>query len=89
MEKDNFIGPVNIGNPSERTMIDLANLIIKLTDSNSKLQYCPLPQDDPNKRKPDISLAQKELGWSPKVDIEEGLKKTIVYFDKKIKELNL
>ena len=75
-----FIGPVNIGNPSERTVYDLAELIIKLTNSNSKIKFAPLPQDDPLQRKPDISLAKKELGWEPKVDIEEGLLKTIEYF---------
>lgn len=81
-----FIGPVNIGNPSERTVYDLAELIIKLTNSNSKIKFAPLPQDDPLQRKPDISLAKKELGWEPKVDIEEGLLKTIEYFAKKIKK---
>lgn len=81
-----FIGPVNLGNPSERTVYDLAELIIKLTNSNSKIKFAPLPQDDPLQRKPDISLAKKELGWEPKVDIEEGLLKTIEYFAKKIKK---
>ena len=81
-----FIGPVNIGNPSERTVYDLAELIIKLTNSNSKIKFAPLPQDDPLQRKPDISLAKKELCWEPKVDIEEGLLKTIEYFAKKIKK---
>ena len=81
-----FIGPVNLGNPSERTVYDLAELIIKLTNSNSKIKFAPLPQDDPLQRKPDISLAKKELCWEPKVDIEEGLLKTIEYFTKKIKK---
>lgn len=81
-----FIGPVNLGNPSERTVYDLAELIIKLTNSNSKIKFAPLPQDDPLQRKPDISLAKKELCWEPKVDIEEGLLKTIEYFAKKIKK---
>ena len=81
-----FIGPVNIGNPSERTVYDLAELIIKLTNSNSKIKFAPLPQDDPLQRKPDISLAKKELCWEPKVDIEEGLLKTIEYFAKKIEK---
>lgn len=79
-----FIGPVNLGNPSERTVYDLAKLIIKLTNSKSEIKFKPLPQDDPLQRKPDISLAKKELCWEPKVDIEEGLLKTIEYFDKKI-----
>lgn len=84
--KQEFIGPVNLGNPCEQTILELAQLIIKLTNSNSKIITKPLPQDDPIKRKPDISLAQKELNWQPKVDIETGLKATIEYFDKKIKE---
>lgn len=79
-----FIGPVNLGNPSERTVYDLAKLIIKLTNSKSEIKFKPLPQDDPLQRKPDISLAKKELDWEPKVDINEGLLKTIEYFDKKI-----
>lgn len=80
-----FIGPVNLGNPSERTILNLAQTIIKLTNSNSKLVYLPLPQDDPVKRKPDISLANRELGWEPKTDIETGLKKTIEYFEQKLR----
>ena len=80
-----FIGPVNLGNPSERTILDFAKLIIEMTNSNSKIVYKPLPGDDPTQRKPDISLAQKELNWEPKVDIKEGLTKTIEYFDKKLK----
>ena len=81
-----FIGPVNLGNPSERTILDFAKLIIKLTNSNSKIIHKPLPSDDPSKRQPDITLAKKELNFEPKVDIEEGLIKTIEYFKKKIKE---
>ncbi len=83
---DNFIGPVNLGNPSERTILEFAELIIKLTNSNSKIVYKPLPKDDPVRRKPDISLAKEKLGWQPLVDIETGLRKTIEYFDKKIRE---
>lgn len=75
-----FIGPVNLGNPSERTVLDLANIIIKLTNSNSKIIYKELPSDDPTQRQPNISLAKKELDWEPKVNIEEGLLKTIEYF---------
>ena len=82
--KKGFIGPVNLGNPSERTILDFAKLIIKLTNSSSKIIYKPLPLDDPSKRQPDISLAEKELDFKPKVDIEEGLIKTIEYFKKKI-----
>ena len=80
-----FIGPVNLGNPSERTILDFAKYIIELTNSNSKIVFRALPKDDPTQRKPDITLAKKELGWEPKVDIKEGLTKTIEYFDKKIR----
>lgn len=80
-----FIGPVNLGNPSERTILNLAELIIKLTNSNSKLKFMPLPQDDPTQRQPDISLAKEELNWMPQTDIESGLKKTIEYFEKKLR----
>ena len=75
-----FTGPVNIGNPVEFTMIELAELILRLTGSKSKLIYKDLPQDDPKQRKPDIHLAQSKLNWSPKVQLEDGLKETISYF---------
>lgn len=78
--KNGFNGPVNLGNPSERTVLDLAQKVIDLTGSKSKIKFLPLPSDDPVKRKPDISLAKKELGWEPKVDILDGLTKTIEYF---------
>lgn len=81
---DDFIGPVNMGNPVECTMLELAQKIIELTSSKSKIIYCPLPGDDPKQRKPDITLAREKLGWEPKVRLEEGLKKTITYFDNKI-----
>ena len=77
---DSFTGPVNIGNPREFTIKQLAEMIIELTGSKSKLVYRPLPGDDPRQRKPDISLARKILDWSPKVDAEDGLKNTIDYF---------
>ncbi|NNM55436.1 MAG: SDR family oxidoreductase [Spirochaetales bacterium] len=77
---DGFPGPVNIGNPGEFTMLELAEKIIHLTGTKSKLVFKPLPQDDPKQRRPDISLAQKELGWNPTVDLESGLKRTIEYF---------
>jgi len=77
---DSFTGPVNIGNPGEFTMLELAQKIITLTGSSSKLTYKPLPQDDPLQRQPDISLAKKELDWEPTIALEEGLKKTIAYF---------
>lgn len=79
---DNFIGPVNLGNSIECTISALAEMIIKMTGSNSKIIYLPLPQDDPKQRKPDISLAIRELGWSPKVELETGLLKTVDYFRK-------
>lgn len=79
--RDGFTGPVNLGNPGEFTMKQLADKIIELTESKSKIVYMPLPTDDPVKRRPDISLAKKELGWEPAVNLEEGLKKTIKYFE--------
>lgn len=78
--RDGFTGPVNIGNPSEFTMLELAEKIIELTGSQSKITYHPLPQDDPMQRQPDITLAKKELGWKPTVSLREGLEKTIAYF---------
>ncbi|MGL5228769.1 MAG: UDP-glucuronic acid decarboxylase family protein [Bacteroidales bacterium] len=78
---DSFTGPVNIGNPHEFTMIELANKVIKLTGSKSKIIFEPLPKDDPKQRRPDIHLAQKMLDdWSPNIQLDEGLKKTIDYF---------
>ena len=75
-----FIGPVNLGNPVEMTVKSLAEKVIQLTGSTSALEYRELPQDDPVRRKPDISLAKKKLGWEPKVSLEDGLKETISYF---------
>jgi UDP-glucuronate decarboxylase len=84
---DNFIGPVNIGNPGEFTMLELAQNIIDLTNTKSKIIYLPLPADDPTQRQPDISLAKEKLGgWEPKVPLKEGLTKTIEYFDKLLTE---
>jgi UDP-glucuronate decarboxylase len=78
---DDFIGPVNIGNPGEFTMLELAQKVIELTNSKSQIIFKPLPFDDPRRRKPDITLAHKKLGgWEPKVPLEDGLKKTIAYF---------
>lgn len=79
--RDGFTGPVNIGNPGEFTMLELAQKIIDLTGSSSKIVFEPLPQDDPMQRRPVIDLAKKELSWEPTVNLEEGLKKTIAYFD--------
>ena len=80
--EDDFIGPVNIGNPGEFSMLELADLVIKLTNSTSKIIFEPLPSDDPKQRQPDISLAYEKLnGWQPNVQLEDGLKQTITYFD--------
>lgn len=77
---DKFTGPVNLGNPDEFSMIDLAKIVMELTVSTSKIVFDALPEDDPIQRQPDISLAQKELEWKPKVKLRNGLKKTIKYF---------
>lgn len=77
---DDFIGPVNIGNPKEFTMLELAQNVLELTESKSKIIFLPLPQDDPKQRQPDISLAKQKLNWTPKVELREGLSKTIEYF---------
>ncbi len=77
---DNFVGPVNLGNPSEFTINSLAEMVIKMTGSKSKLIHLPLPQDDPKQRKPDITLAKKVLSWEPTIRLETGLEKTIEYF---------
>ena len=83
---DEFTGPVNLGNPGEFTILELAQKVISLTGSSSKIVYEPLPQDDPKQRKPDIALAKKALDWQPQTDLEEGLKKTISYFEQLIEE---
>tara|TARA_B100000683_G_scaffold224814_1_gene223211 strand:- start:265 stop:915 length:651 start_codon:yes stop_codon:yes gene_type:complete len=85
MELENFSGPINLGNPSEISILDLASEIIDLTGSNSKIIYKDLPTDDPQMRCPDISLAKEKLGWSPKFDRKTGLEKTIEYFDSLLK----
>ena len=77
---DEFIGPVNLGNPHEFSMLQLAEVIIRLTGSRSKIIFNPLPQDDPLQRCPDIALARKQLNWEPEIDLEEGLRRTIEYF---------
>jgi UDP-glucuronate decarboxylase len=81
-----FTGPVNIGNPTEFTMLQLAETVLRLTASTSKLVFKPLPQDDPRQRKPDIALANKVLGWQPSVALDDGLMQTIDYFRKKLGE---
>ena len=81
MATENFTGPVNLGNPGEYTMIELAEIILKMTNSKSKIVFKPLPSDDPKQRKPDISLAKEKLnGWEPTIRLEEGLVETIKYF---------
>ncbi len=83
--EDSFTGPVNLGNDREISIIELAEMIIRLTDSKSGIVYQPLPQDDPLQRKPDISLAREKLKWEPTNDLEKGLIKTIEYFKEKLK----
>lgn len=80
MAQDELTGPVNIGNPGEFTMLELAELILKLIGGKSKIVHRPLPSDDPKQRRPDITLAKERLGWEPKVELEEGLERTIAYF---------
>ena len=80
---DSFNGPVNLGNPGEFTMLELAELVLKYTGKKSKMVFKPLPSDDPTRRRPDISLAQKELGWQPEIMLHEGLQNTIKYFREK------
>jgi len=83
---NDFTGPVNIGNPHEFTMRELAEKVVSLTGSSSTIEYMPLPQDDPTQRKPDISLAKKVLDWEPSIQLEDGLKKTIEYFDSQLRK---
>ncbi len=78
--EDSFTGPINLGNPNEFTILQLAQTILHLTGSKSKIVYSPLPSDDPTQRKPDITLARKKLNWEPTIQLEDGLKETIAYF---------
>jgi len=80
--RDDIQGPVNLGNPVEFTILELANIIIDMTGSSSSLDFKPLPSDDPRQRQPDIALAKTELGWQPMVELKEGLEITIEHFDK-------
>ncbi len=80
--RENFVGPLNLGNPAEFAILELAKKIIKLTDSKSNIIYKPLSEDDPKRRKPNIELAKKELKWKPKIQLDDGLKKTINYFER-------
>ena len=84
MNVDNFIGPVNIGNPNEFTILELAQKVIELTNSKSKIIHLPLPQDDPTQRQPDISLAKEKLNWQPHIELAEGLPTTIAYFKSRL-----
>lgn len=84
MNDEDIIGPINLGNPNEFTILELAEKVLKLTKSSSKIAYKPLPSDDPVKRCPDISMAKEKMGWEPLVDLEEGLEKTINYFKEKL-----
>jgi len=80
MECDNFIGPVNLGNPVENTILEFAEKIVRITGSESKIVFKPLPQDDPKQRQPNITLAREKLGWEPVIDLETGLIRTADYF---------
>jgi UDP-glucuronate decarboxylase len=85
METDSKVtGPINLGNPREFTMIELATKVIELTNSNSALEWLPLPADDPKQRKPDITLARNTFGWEPKIDLETGLRLTISDFSSRL-----
>jgi len=84
MDAENFTGPVNLGNPEEYTILELAQKIIVMTGSRSKISYKPLPSDDPTQRQPDIMLAGQKLGWKPDVSVTNGLQKTIEYFKKEL-----
>jgi UDP-glucuronate decarboxylase len=87
MESDDTVtGPINMGNPGEFTMLELAEKVVKFTDSSSKIVYKDLPQDDPQQRRPDITQAEQLLGWQPTFDLDEGLKRTIRYFESVVKE---
>ena len=85
MECDGFYGPVNLGNPNEMTIVDLARKIIELTGSSSQVVFRPLPKDDPTRRRPDISLAKRKLDWEPTVALDEGLQRTIADFDARLR----
>ena len=80
MEQDKIVGPMNLGNPGEFTMLQLAELVLKKVGGKSKITYLPLPSDDPKQRRPDITLAKETLGWEPKVPLKQGIEKTIAYF---------
>jgi UDP-glucuronate decarboxylase len=83
---EGLTGPINLGNPNEFTILELAQKVVDVAGSTSQIVHKPLPQDDPKQRRPDISLAEKELQWTPKVDLEDGLTRTIAYFDQLLRE---
>ena len=86
MTPEDFIGPMNMGNPGEFTIRELAEKVVEMTGSKSVISYEPLPCDDPKQRKPDITLAREKLGWEPQVKLEDGLKKTIAHFEDMLKQ---
>jgi UDP-glucuronate decarboxylase len=85
LSPDDFTGPVNLGNPVEMTMLELAEKVLAITGSDSRIVYEPLPSDDPNQRQPDITKAKEALDWVPRVDLDEGLERTIAYFKQFVK----
>jgi UDP-glucuronate decarboxylase len=84
MNQDQAVGPMNIGNPNEFTILELAEKVLQITGSKSKIIFEPMPEDDPKQRKPDITQANSTLGWEPKIQLEEGLKNTIAYFKEQV-----
>ena len=86
MEQEKIVGPMNLGNPGEFTMLQLAELVLKKVGGKSKITHLPLPSDDPKQRRPDITLAKETLGWEPKVPLEQGIEKTIEYFSEALKK---
>jgi UDP-glucuronate decarboxylase len=86
MNAENFIGPVNLGNPEEYTILNLAKKIITMTGSQSKITFKPLPSDDPTQRQPNIALAKEKLGWQPKMSVDDGLGRTVEYFRKELSQ---
>ena len=84
MDSEDFIGPVNLGNPHEVTVMQLAQKVLELTNSDSTIVNKPLPQDDPTRRKPDISLAKQKLNWEPEISFEDGLNRTIKEFSSRL-----
>jgi len=84
MKSDNILGPLNLGNPEERTILELAEIILKLTQSSASIEHKPLPSDDPIRRCPDISSVKEKISWMPKIGLEQGLQKTIDYFREKL-----